>query len=106
MTFTKFYTFVCQRAVILQGEGIQGKPKQSCQLFFHEESIHEVSRRYLNAPYIRTDKPKPICPHFFKVGGIKTYESRINKLYKGCITLQENNGTIYQKCTHLDLSSM
>ena len=20
--------------------------------------------------YIHTDKPKPICPHFFKVGGI------------------------------------
>ena len=31
-------------------------------------------------PYIRTDKPKPICHHFFKVGGIKTYESRYNKL--------------------------
>ena len=21
---------------------------------------------------IHTDKPKPVCPHFFKVGGIKT----------------------------------
>ena len=51
------------------------------QLFFHEESIHEVSRRYPEHEYIHTyvhtythtDKPKPICPpHFFKVGGIKT----------------------------------
>ena len=45
------------------------------RLFFHEESIHEVSRRYLEHEYIHTyihtDKPKPICPHFFKVGGIK-----------------------------------
>ena len=84
MALTKFNTFVCQRAVILQGnERIRGKPKKSRQLFFHEESIHEVSRRYLNAPYmyIRTDKPKPICLHFFKVGGIKTYESRYNKLH-------------------------
>ena len=53
MAFIKFYTFVCQRAVILQGERIQGKPKKSRQLFFHEESIHEVSRRYLNAQYIQ-----------------------------------------------------
>ena len=78
-----------------------------CQLFFHEESIHEVSRRYLNAQSIRTDKPKPICPHFFKVGGIKTYESLyITNNCKGCITLQENNGIIYQKYTHLELSYM
>ena len=44
-------------------------------------------------PYIRTDKPKPICHHFFKVRGIKTYESWFYKLLqkcKGCITLQEN----------------
>ena len=31
------------------------------RLFFHEESIHEVSRRYHEHEYI----------HFFKVGGIK-----------------------------------
>ena len=74
MAFTKFHTFVCQRAVILTRGENSGKTKKSCQLFFHEESIHEVSRRYFNAPYIRTDKPKPICPHFFKVGGINMYE--------------------------------
>ena len=30
--------------------------------------------------YIHTDKPKPICPHFFKVGGInkkKTYQKSL-----------------------------
>ena len=54
MAFTKFHLFVCQRAVILQREIIQGKPKNTRQLFCHEESIHEVSRRYLDAPYIHT----------------------------------------------------
>ena len=49
-----------------------GKTKNMCQLFSHEESIHKSSRRYLDAPYIHTDKPKPICPHFFKVGGTKS----------------------------------
>ena len=58
----------------------QTKNKKLRQLFLYEESIHKVLRRYLNAPYIRTDKPKPICPHVFKVGGIKTYESRYNEL--------------------------
>ena len=49
-----------------------GKTKNMRQLFFHEESIYEVSRQYLKPPYIHThtDKLKPICPHFFKVGGI------------------------------------
>ena len=29
--------------------------------------------------YIHTDKPKPICPHFFKVGGIiKEYEYTVD----------------------------
>ena len=49
-----------------------GKTKNRHQLLFHEECIHEVSRRYLDAPYIHTYihiyKPKQICPHFFKVG--------------------------------------
>ena len=27
--------------------------------------------------YIHTDKPKPICPHFFKVGGIMKDWSRL-----------------------------
>ena len=61
------------------------------RLFFHEESIHEVSRRYLEHEYIHTyihtyvhtyihtDKPKPICPpHFFKVGGINKAVSQEN----------------------------
>ena len=60
------------------------------RLFFHEESIHEVSRRYLEHEYIHTyvhtyihtDKPKPICPppspHFFKVGGIITGDFNLN----------------------------
>ena len=41
------------------------------QLFFHEESIHEVSRRYLDAPYTHThtDTPKPICPQLFQRWG-------------------------------------
>ena len=43
------------------------------QLFFHEESIHEVSRRYLEPPYIHTHtrtSRNQYFPHFFKVGGI------------------------------------
>ena len=51
--FLKFHPFVCQRAVILQGGIIQRKPKIFV-IFFHEESIHEVSRRYLDTPYIHT----------------------------------------------------
>ena len=47
------------------------------RLFFHEESIHEVSRRYLEHEYIRTyihtygQAETNMPPHFFKVGGIK-----------------------------------
>ena len=41
-----------QRAVILQGEIIP-KKNNTCLLFFHEESIHEVSRRYLIPEYHR-----------------------------------------------------
>ena len=48
------------------------------RLFFHEESIHEVSRRYLDAPYTNTHththtrtSRNQYVPHFFKVGGIK-----------------------------------
>ena len=63
MTFTKFHPFVCLRAVILQGVIIQGKPKIYVGDFFHEESIHDVSGRYLEHTYIHTYKPKPICPH-------------------------------------------
>ena len=44
------------------------------RLFFHEESIHEVSRRYLEHEYVRTygqaETNMPPPPHFFKVGAI------------------------------------
>ena len=50
------------------------------RLFFHEESIHEVSRRYLEHEYIHTyihtyvhtygQAETNMPPHFFKVGGI------------------------------------
>ena len=50
------------------------------RLFFHEESIHEVSRRYLEHEYIRTYEHTYILtsrnqyvPYFFKVGGIKFF---------------------------------
>ena len=42
--------------------------------FFQEESTLLVSRRYLEAPYMHTDKPKPMSPHFFQVGGINMNE--------------------------------
>ena len=45
-----------------------------CRLFFHEESIHEVSRQYLEHEYIHTyirTSQNQYVPHFFKVGGIK-----------------------------------
>ena len=48
MAFTKFHFDFFQKAVILQGEII---PKNTHLLFFHEESIHEVSRRYLIPEY-------------------------------------------------------
>ena len=48
MAFTKIHFDFFQRAVILQGEII----KKNMRLpFFHEESIHEVSRRYLIPEY-------------------------------------------------------
>ena len=31
-----------------------GKTKNTRRLFFHEESIHEVSRQYIHAPYTHT----------------------------------------------------
>ena len=66
-----------------------GKIKYIRQLFFHEESLHEVSRRYLEPPYIHTRththtqthtyKPKPIYPTFSKLGA--TTFSIINTVY-------------------------
>ena len=52
-----------------------GKTRNMRRLFFHEESIHEVSRRYFDAPcththkHTHTDKPKPICPPLFQSWG-------------------------------------
>ena len=72
--FTKFHPHVCQRAVINLTRGDNsGKTKNMRRLFFHEESIHEVSRRYLDPPpphtHTHTDKPKPICPPLFQSWG-------------------------------------
>ena len=50
MAFTKFHFNFFQRAVILQGE-ITKKKNNKRLLFFHEESIREVSRRYLIPEY-------------------------------------------------------
>ena len=44
------------------------------RLFFHEECIHEVSRRYREHEYTHTHIStgrNQYVPHFFKVGGIK-----------------------------------
>ena len=50
-----------------------GKTRNTRRLFFHEESIHKDSRRYLEHEYVRTyvrkDKPKPICPLLFQSWG-------------------------------------
>ena len=52
-----------------------GKTRNMCRLFCHEESIHEVSRRYLEHEYTHTHthtrtSRNQYVPHFFKVGGI------------------------------------
>ena len=49
MAFIKFHFYFFQRVVILLGEIIQ--KENTCLLFFHENSIHEVSRRYLILEY-------------------------------------------------------
>ena len=54
-----------QRAVILQGEIIK---KNMHLLFFHEEYIHEVSRRYLSPEY-----------HRCKISGSKILKRAITK---------------------------
>ena len=47
-----------------------GKTKYTCRLFFHEESIHEVSRRYFEPPYIHTygQAETNMSPTFSKFG--------------------------------------
>ena len=50
------------------------------RLFFHEESIHEVSRRYLEPPYIHTythGQAETNMSPLFKAGGIKRRVSHI-----------------------------
>ena len=81
MAFTKFHPLVCQRADNLTRGDNSGKTRNMRRLFFHEESIHEVSRRYLEHEYIHTyihtyvhtygQAETNMPPHFFKVGGIK-----------------------------------
>ena len=69
-----------------------------CLLFFHEEAIHEVSRRYIDAPHTHTqshthtDKPKPICPPLFQSWGHNNSNKRNNK--KGN---NENNGRLNEQ---------
>ena len=50
MAFAKFHPFVCQRAVILQGEIIQGKLK-ICVGYF---SMRNPYMKFLEPQYIRT----------------------------------------------------
>ena len=57
MAFAKFHFDFFQRALILQGDII--KKKNTRLLFFHEESIHEVSRRYLIPDTIVAKFPGP-----------------------------------------------
>ena len=60
--FTKFHPLSKGRN--FTREDNSGKAKITWQLFFHWESIwYVVSRRYLDAPYIHTDKPTLICLH-------------------------------------------
>ena len=56
------------------------------RLFFHEESIHEVSRRYLKHEYIHTDKLKPICPPLFQSWGHNNIRSFTFFETVSCIT--------------------
>ena len=60
---------IFQRAIILQGEIIP-KKKNTRLLFFHEEFIHEVSRRYLIAEY-----------HSCKISGSKILKKGNNSKY-------------------------
>ena len=70
--FTKFHPFVCQRAVILQGEIIQRKPKICVSYLSMRNPYMKFQDDISNLhSYIHTDKLKQYVPHFFKVGGIK-----------------------------------
>ena len=45
MAFTKFHLIFSKGRNFTRGDHLE--KKNMCLLFFHEESIHEVSRRYL-----------------------------------------------------------
>ena len=67
MAFTKFHPFVCQRAVIFQGEIIQGKPKIRVGYFSMRNLYMKFQDDISNLhTYTHTDKPKPIYPLFSK----------------------------------------
>ena len=82
-----------------------GKTRNMRQLFFHEESIHEVSRRYLEHEYIHTyihtyvhtygQAETNMPPHFFKVGGIIIYQVYCAYL---CRVLQPGRVNLSQVC--------
>ena len=77
--FTKFQPLLCQGAVILQGEIIQGKPK-ICVGYFSKKFQDNISN-FHTYTHIHMDKPKPICPIFFKVGGITMSKTQLSLLY-------------------------
>ena len=94
--FTKFHPLVCQRAVIWQGEIIQGKPEICvgyCPWWIHTWSFKTISRTWIRT-YIHTDKPKPICPPLFQSWGIittwNTYSKTFNKNYTKTTALERS----------------
>ena len=83
---------VGQRAVILQREKIQRKPKICVGYFsmrypymkFQDDISILHTRTHARThthTHTHTHKPKPICPHFFKVGGIK---NEVLQLWERC----------------------
>ena len=86
MAFTKISFCFFQRAVILQGEIIW---KNTCLLFLLEESIHEVSRHYLDAPYIHSN----MLPTYSKLGA---------SLYQKC----DGKGTLTTEFTTIALCTL
>ena len=50
----------------------------------------EGSRRYLDAQYIHTDKPKPICSPLFQCWGYKTKSMSPKPLYNTIVEVQAN----------------
>ena len=74
--FTKFHPLVCQRAVIWQGEIIQGKPEIRVSYFSMRNPYMKFQDDISNMNTyvrVRTDKPKPICPLLFQSWGHKNW---------------------------------